>query len=120
MPRRPDGWLLRRRREDVDHTFDVVPLEEDTEAEAVLDEAVTALRDNGIDAEGTVVIALTTRMADTISTAAGEYQADLLVLNSHQPRRLAALFNPRVSDAVVHRSRIAILLAPREGERDQR
>lgn len=98
----------------------VVPLEEDTEAKAVLDEAVTTLRDGGIHAEGAVVNALTTRTAATISSAAEEFQADLLVLSPHRHGLFAALFNPRVSDAVVHHSSIAVLLTPGDGEGERR
>ncbi|MFB0619584.1 universal stress protein [Streptomyces sp. AGS-58] len=93
----------------------VVPLEDDAEAKAVLDEAVTALRDAGIDAEGAVVSALNTQIATTISSAAEAYLADLLVLGPHHHGLLETLFSPRVSDAVVHAGRTAVLLAPREG-----
>ncbi|GGL92337.1 universal stress protein [Streptomyces fumigatiscleroticus] len=90
----------------------VVSLEDDAEAKAVLDEAVTRLRDEGVDAEGTVANALTTQIATTISSAAEEWQADLVVLSPHHRGSLEALFNPRVSDAVAHTSRTAVLLAP--------
>ncbi|MFF9018906.1 universal stress protein [Streptomyces eurythermus] len=90
----------------------VVPLEDDEKAEAVLDEAVTGLRDAGVDAEGTVAYALTTRTATTISAAAEEWQADLIVLSPHHRGALEALVHPRVSDIVAHSSRTAVLLAP--------
>ncbi|WP_225823992.1 universal stress protein [Streptomyces naphthomycinicus] len=97
----------------------VVPLEDDAEAKAILDEAVTGLRDAGVDAEGTVTNALTTQIATIISTAAEEWQADLLVLSPHHRGPLEGLFNPRVSDAVAHNSRIAVLLAPEDGSGNQ-
>ncbi|MFF7359621.1 universal stress protein [Streptomyces sp. NPDC008125] len=93
----------------------VVPLESDSEAGAVLDEAVSALRDMGVSAEGTLANALTTEVSAAISSAAAEFQADLLVLSPHRHGLFAALFNPRVSDAVVHGSRIPVLLTPRDG-----
>ncbi|CAL9330666.1 hypothetical protein SUDANB145_00059 [Streptomyces sp. enrichment culture] len=93
----------------------VVSLEDDTEAKAVLDEAVTGLRDTGVDAEGAVAHALTTQVATTISAAAEEWQADLLVLSPHHRGALEALVHPRVSDIVAHSSRTAVLLAPEDG-----
>ncbi|MEU6538369.1 universal stress protein [Streptomyces sp. NPDC047000] len=92
----------------------VVQLENETQAQAVLDEAVTALRDKGIKTEGTLVSALTTQIAATISETAAEFGADLIVLSPHHRGTLEALFNPRVSDAVAHTSRTAVLLAPEE------
>ncbi|WP_030741545.1 universal stress protein [Streptomyces sp. NRRL S-31] len=97
----------------------VVSLEDDTEAKAVLDEAVTSLREAGVEAEGTVANGLTTQIATTISAAAEGWQADLLILSPHHRGSLEALFNPRVSDAVVHSSRIAVLLAPADDSDDQ-
>ncbi|MFF5406648.1 universal stress protein [Streptomyces misionensis] len=90
----------------------VVPLEDDAEAKAILDEALAALRDAGVEAEGTVAYGLTTQIATTISAAAGEWQADLLILSPHHRGSLEALVNPRVSDSVAHHSRVAVLLAP--------
>lgn len=97
----------------------VIPLEDDAQAQAIADEAVAALRDAGVDAEGTVAKSLTTEIATTIATAAGEFEADLLVLSPHHRGSLEALFNPRVSDAVAHASRIAVLLAPEDTDTDQ-
>ncbi len=71
----------------------MVPLESDAEAKAVLDEAVSALRDMGVSAEGTLVSALTTEVSAVISSAAAGYQADLLVLSPHRHGLFAALLN---------------------------
>ncbi|GGN21542.1 universal stress protein [Streptomyces fuscichromogenes] len=90
----------------------VVPLEEDTEARAVLDEALTVLRDQGVKAEGTLVRGLTTQVASAIAETAEEFAADLIVLSPHHRGSVEALFDPRVSDAVAHRTNTAILLAP--------
>lgn len=92
----------------------VVQLENEAQAQAVLDESVAALRDKGIKTEGTLVSALTTQIAAVISETAEEFGADLIVLSPHHRGTLEALFNPRVSDAVAHASRTAILLAPEE------
>lgn len=97
----------------------VVSLEDDADAKTVLDEAVTRLREAGVEAEGSVVNALTTQIATVISDAAAEWQADLLVLSPHHRGSLEALVNPRVSDAVAHRSRTAVLLAPADDSADQ-
>ncbi|MET9089257.1 universal stress protein [Streptomyces sp. NPDC004237] len=94
----------------------VVPLEEDTEAQAVLDEALTALREQGVKAEGTLVRGLTTQVASAISETAQEFGADLIVLSPHHRGAVEALFDPRVSDAVAHRTSTAILLAPEGGQ----
>lgn len=93
----------------------VVSLEDDTEAKAVLDEAVTSLREAGVEAEGTVANGLTTQIATTISAAAEDFGADLVVLSPHHRGFLEGIFSPRVSDAVAHTGRTAVLLAPEEG-----
>ncbi|MEV6807954.1 universal stress protein [Streptomyces sp. NPDC051132] len=93
----------------------IVSLEDDAQAKAVLDEAVTSLRDTGVEAEGLIANALTTQIATTISAVAEERQADLLVLGPHHRGLLQALVSPRVTDSVVHNSRTAVLLAPADG-----
>ncbi|MEU2420987.1 universal stress protein [Streptomyces sp. NPDC007851] len=93
----------------------VVALEDDTEAKAVLDEALAALREQGIKAEGTLLRGLTTQVAQVISETAEEFGADLIVLSPHHRGAVEALFDPRVSDAVAHRTGTAVLLAP-EGD----
>ncbi|MGY4980741.1 universal stress protein [Streptomyces sp. 900105755] len=90
----------------------IVPLEEDAEAKAVLDEALTDLREQGVKAEGTLVRGLTTQVAAAIADTAEEFAADLIVLSPHHRSSVEALFDPRVSDAVAHRTSTAILLAP--------
>lgn len=93
----------------------IVPLEDDTEAKAVLDEALAGLREQGIKAEGTLVRGLTTQVADAISETAKEFGADLIVLSPHHRGAVEALFDPRVSDAVAHHTNTPVLLAP-EGD----
>lgn len=90
----------------------VVSLEDDDASEDILGEALTRLRAAGLKAEGTAVRALTTQIATTISSAAEEWEADLLVLSPHHRGALEALVHPRISDAIAHTSRIAVLLAP--------
>lgn len=92
----------------------VVPLEDDAEARAVLDEAVAALRERGVKVDGALASGLTTQIAGTIADAAEEFGADLIVLSPHHRGSVEALFNPRVSDAVAHASNAAILLAPKD------
>ncbi|MYR55694.1 universal stress protein, partial [Streptomyces sp. SID625] len=87
----------------------VVPLEGDAEAKALVDEAVTALREAGVEAEGTVASGLTTEIATTISAAAEDFGADLVVLSPHHRGFLEGVFSPRVSDAVAHTGRTAVL-----------
>ncbi|MEU5115682.1 universal stress protein [Streptomyces longwoodensis] len=92
----------------------VVPLEDDAEAKLVLDEAVTSLRDAGVEADGVVARALTTQIAAAVSAAAEDWNADLIVLSPHHRGALEALISPRVSDAVAHSTRAAVLLAPED------
>ncbi|MET8946084.1 universal stress protein [Streptomyces sp. NPDC004542] len=92
----------------------VVPLEDDADARAVLDEAVAILRDRGVKAEGVLARGLTTQIATTISESAQAFEADLIVLSPHHRGFVEAFFSPRVSDAVAHTSRTALLLAPEE------
>ncbi|MFD9004593.1 universal stress protein [Streptomyces sp. NPDC059582] len=93
----------------------VVPLEDDAEAKAIIDEALAVLRDKGVKAEAALANGLTTQIAATISEAAVEFGADLIVLSPHHRGSVEALFNPRISDAVAHASRAAVLLAPEDG-----
>ncbi|NUS05397.1 MAG: universal stress protein [Nonomuraea sp.] len=90
----------------------VVPLEDETEAKGILEDALTALRDKGVKAEGTLARGLTTQVAAAISDTAEEFGADLVVLSPHHRSAIEALFQPRVSDAVAHRTGAAVLLAP--------
>ncbi|MFJ9543674.1 universal stress protein [Streptomyces sp. NPDC101225] len=94
----------------------IVPLEDPAEAQAVLDGALTALRDKGVRAEGTLARGLTTQVAAAVSDTAEEFGADLVVLSPHHRGAIEALFQPRVSDAVAHRTGAAVLLAPEDGE----
>ncbi|MEV6028601.1 universal stress protein [Streptomyces sp. NPDC052036] len=96
----------------------VVSLEDDAEAKAVLDEAVAELRERGVAAEGNVTQALTNLIAPTISATAEEVGADLIVISPHHRGSVEAFFHPRVSDAVAHASRVAVLLAPEELDGD--
>ena len=92
----------------------VQPLEDDNDAKALLDEAVTILRDKGVKTEGVLARGLTAQIPTTISESADDFAADLIVLSPHHRGFVEALFNPRVSDAVAHASRRALLLAPEE------
>lgn len=90
----------------------VVPLEEQSEAEDVLLEALVLLREAGVGAQGEVIHAMTPQVPSAIFQTARAHQADLLVLSPHHRGAAAAFFSPRVSDAVAHRSEVAVLLAP--------
>lgn len=90
----------------------VAVLEDDEAARGVLDEALSDLLGMGVKADGQLLRGLTAQVPQAVSEAATEFAADLLVISPHHRNSLAALFNPRVSDAVAHHSRIAVLLAP--------
>jgi nucleotide-binding universal stress UspA family protein len=94
----------------------VVRLEDDAEAKAILDEAVVALRDEGIRADGTLANGLLNDVPALINETAAQFGADLIVLSPHHRGVVAALFNPRVSDIVTHASHTAVLLAPERPE----
>lgn len=97
----------------------VVVLEDDDAARGVLDEALATLRASGVEADGELIRGLTGQVAEAVSAAAERFRADLLIISPHHRGSLAALFNPRVSDAVAHASRIAVLLAPADDAAQQ-
>ncbi|MDX3095476.1 universal stress protein [Streptomyces sp. ME01-24h] len=90
----------------------VVGREDDATAHKVLDDALATVRRHGVQAEGQLVDALLPDVAQAIADAARRYDADLIVLAPHPRTRLGARFSPRITDAVVHNSRIAVLLVP--------
>jgi nucleotide-binding universal stress UspA family protein len=90
----------------------VMRLEDDVDGQAILDESLAVLRDMGVKADGSLVGGTTNDVPALIAAAAEASAAELLVLSPHHRNAISALFNPRVSDAVVHASKIAVLLAP--------
>ncbi|MEU2339637.1 universal stress protein [Streptomyces griseoincarnatus] len=92
----------------------VVRLEDDTQGAAVLQEALDFLQAGGTEADGRLVNGMAEAVPAVISEAVEEFQADLLILSPHHRSAFAALFHPRVSDAVAHASKIAVLLAPEQ------
>ncbi|MGW0226318.1 universal stress protein [Streptomyces tendae] len=97
----------------------VVRVEEEPEAREILEEALAALREAGVKADGELTHAATEQIPAAINQAASRFRADLLVLGPHHRGSVAALFNPRVSDAVAHASRVAVLLAPETPPTDE-
>lgn len=93
----------------------LVELEDDITAHQLLESAVSVLRRAGVKAHGELLDALVPDVAAAVQQAAERFDADLIVVSPHHRRHLAAWFSPSVSDAVAHRSRIAVLLAPAEG-----
>ncbi|MFE9445126.1 universal stress protein [Streptomyces sp. NPDC006602] len=96
----------------------VLVLEEEDEGQAILKESLAALRDLGVQADGHLVRGLTPEVPAAISAAAEDFKADLMIISPHHRNSVSAFFNPRVSDAVAHGSRIDILLVS-EGEAKQ-
>lgn len=92
----------------------VMVLEEENDGTAILDESLAELYELGVKADGRLVRGLTPEVPAFISAAAEDFKADLLIISPHHRSAVAAFFNPRVSDAVAHTSRIAVLLAPEE------
>ncbi|MBO1334359.1 universal stress protein [Streptomyces sp. VRA16 Mangrove soil] len=92
----------------------VMVLEEDDEGKTLLEESLAALRDLGVQADGQLVHGLIPEVPAIISAAAEDFKADLIVVTPHHRSSVAAFFTPRVSDAVAHNSRVAVLLVPEE------
>jgi nucleotide-binding universal stress UspA family protein len=90
----------------------VVGMEDDATAHKVLDDAVETVRRRGVRADGELVDGLLSDIAGAIADAARRYDADLIVLGPHPRTRLGAWLSPRITDAVVHNTRIAVLLVP--------
>ncbi|MEU6009675.1 universal stress protein [Streptomyces sp. NPDC047453] len=93
----------------------VVTLEADREAEAIVEEALGALRAMGVGAHGEAVRAMDREIAGVISRTAAAAEADLIVLGPHHRGAVAAFISPRVSDAVAHAGRVSVLLVPEAG-----
>jgi nucleotide-binding universal stress UspA family protein len=93
----------------------VVGLEDDATAHQVLDSAVATLREAGVSADGELLDGLVSDVAAAVQEAAEGFDADLIVVSPHHRSRLAAWLSPSVSDAIAHKSRIAVLLTPAEG-----
>jgi nucleotide-binding universal stress UspA family protein len=93
----------------------LVGLEDDAAAHRVVDSTVATLRQAGVQADGELLDGLVSDVAAAVQEAAEDFDADLIVVSPHHRSRLAAWFSPSVSDAIAHKSRIAVLLAPGEG-----
>ncbi|MFF4761566.1 universal stress protein [Streptomyces sp. NPDC001292] len=94
----------------------VVQLEEGGDGQEVIDEAVAALREAEVKASGDLRFGMTFEVPGLIADAARDVGADLLMISPQHRGAVAAFFDPRVSDAVAHASRIAVLFTP-DGER---
>ncbi|MEU8756851.1 universal stress protein [Streptomyces chartreusis] len=68
----------------------VVRLEDAAEATAILDEAVAALRDEGIKADGTHINGVLNDVPALINETVGQFGADLIVLGPHHRGVVAA------------------------------
>lgn len=90
----------------------VVPLEDDPAAHRTVRNALSALRQAGVEADGELLDGLVSDVAPAVEDAARRFGADLIVVGPHHRRRLAAWFTPSVSDAIARTSEIAVLLAP--------
>ncbi|GAA5030703.1 universal stress protein [Streptomyces siamensis] len=90
----------------------VVELEDDPTAHRTLQDAVSALQQAGVEADGELLDGLVSDVAPAIEEAAQRFDADLIVVSPHHRGRLASWFTPSVSDAIAHSSGTAVLLAP--------
>lgn len=93
-----------------------VELEDNTTAQGILDEAVAAARAAGVQADGELLSGVLPQVPAELSQAAQRFGADLIVLSHHHRGPLEALFSPRVSDAIAHTGKTAVLLLPQEEE----
>ncbi|MEY9934105.1 nucleotide-binding universal stress UspA family protein [Catenulispora sp. GP43] len=95
----------------------MVTVEEDGDAQRVLQEAVDALLSVGVRAEGELLGEAGTEIPTAISAVAARLGSDLLVLSPHHHGILSAWLNPGVSNAVSRSARIPVLLVPDIRER---
>lgn len=90
----------------------LVEMEDNATARKVLEEAVASAREAGAQADGELLSGLSTHVAISVSEVAERIKADLIVLSPHHRGPVEALFSPRVSDAVAHTGKFAVLLLP--------
>jgi nucleotide-binding universal stress UspA family protein len=88
----------------------VVDLETDEEARAVVEQAVARLRGAGITADGEVIHVLHEAVPDNILTRARELDSDLIVLGPRHHGRLGALLGASVSHEVSLHASVSLLL----------
>ncbi|WP_371785023.1 universal stress protein [Streptosporangium subroseum] len=88
----------------------VVDLETDEEARAIVDRAVARLRGAGITAEGEVIHVLREGVPDNILARARELGSDLIVLGPRHHGRLGALLGASVSHEVSLHASVSLLL----------
>jgi nucleotide-binding universal stress UspA family protein len=88
----------------------VVDLEEDESAQAVVDRQISRLRSQGIVVSGDVVDVLHEDVADLILTRAREFGSDLIVLGPRHHSRFAALAGSSVSLEVSLGAQASVLL----------
>jgi nucleotide-binding universal stress UspA family protein len=81
-------------------------------APVALDDLVRMLGREGIAAEAEVRRG---SPAEVIRTAANEHRADLIVMASHQRHGLARWLHGSVTEAVLHQTRVPVLVIPHDG-----
>ncbi|MEU7885761.1 universal stress protein [Microbispora bryophytorum] len=90
----------------------VVALEDDATAHAVVDQALTRLREAGVEADGEVVDVLREGVPDAVLNRARAINADLIVLGPRHHGRLGALLGGSVSHEVGLHTPTSLLLVP--------
>jgi nucleotide-binding universal stress UspA family protein len=93
-------------------------VESETEAEAIINQAVALLQEQGIHAKGETVISQTGSV-DAIAGASERDGADLIVIASRRPSELSGLLLGSVAHGLIHRLSKPVLLASRIPARAQ-
>ncbi|GGL17935.1 hypothetical protein Sme01_55770 [Sphaerisporangium melleum] len=88
----------------------VVDLEEDTAARAIVDRAVAGLQAAGLQAAGDVAGALRGDVPDLILSRAAELGSDLIVLGPRHHGRVGALLGGSVTHEVTLHTTVSLLL----------
>lgn len=90
----------------------VMPLEDEADAQQLLDSAVKTLVDAGVQAQGELLDKFIAEVPATITDTAERTGANLIVLSPHHRGVVETWFNPRVSDNVSHAAHVPVLLIP--------
>ena len=83
---------------------------DEEDARALVDGAVTRVRDRGVDASGVVLHGTQGRVADTIWDQAETWGADVVVLGSHGRTALGGILLGSVANRVIHLARGPVLV----------
>ncbi|GII58875.1 hypothetical protein Pth03_72640 [Planotetraspora thailandica] len=88
----------------------VVDIEDEQEAQKVVDNALARLKDAGVAVQGRVLTGLRGEVANLVADQARELGSDLIVLAPGHHTQLGVLFGESVSEKVAHQTPTSVLL----------